>query len=399
MRDQLPVDGFDVAIVGGGFAGTSAALALTRQGLSVCLIDLQAAPRHAFRAEKFSADQLSLLDDVGLLEPLKQASAFAYRSINIRGKDIVDTTAVEDYGLMYGDMVKTLRGLLTSQVAFVNAKVSSIKPDAVRPEVVLDDGRRIPARLVVLATGQAKGIREQLGIVRHIVHPIPTINVGFTLAAQPEGFRFPSLAAYGEVSGDGVDYTSIFPVGDTMRVNVFVFGEVAEPRIRAFRQDPMTALLALQPGLTPWLAGSKAVNSAEFFAVELSTCQGVRHPGLVLIGDAYRTACSAIGNGLSCLLVDVARLAVHAPRWMASRGMGLEKVSQFYDDPIKQQMDIDTHRLALQRRNSVLSKHWGMRARRSLHFARRRLANQLASWHSESAVAAHRLVQLKASVS
>lgn len=237
---------------------------------------------------------------------------------------------------------------------------------------------------MVLATGHAQALRGQLGISRKIVHSVPTINVGFTLAPQSGGFRFPSLAAYGEVVGDGVDYTSIFPVGDSMRVNVFVFGSLGEPRIAAFRRDPMAALIALQPGLRRWVGDCSVQGGVDLFPVELSVSEGVRQPGLVLIGDAYRTACSAIGNGLSCLMVDVARLQAYAPAWMASPGMALEKIAQFYDDPFKQQMDADTHSLAIQRRRAVMGKQVSNRVRRTVHFTRRRLAYQLTAWLRKS---------------
>ncbi len=385
MNEVLPPGGFDVVIVGGGFAGSSAALALSRQGASVCLIDLQGAPRHAFRAEKFSADQLPLLDTLGLLDPFLRVTSVAHQAVNIRGTNVVDISTVQDHGLMYDDMVRTLRAQLATSVVFVHGKVASIRPDAERSEVVLDDGRRVAARLVVLATGHARALREQLGILRRVVHPVPTINVGFTIAPPPQGFAFPSLAAYGEVTGDGVDYTSIFPIGPNMRVNVFVFGEMADPRIRAFQQDALGALAALQPGLSPWLAGCQVHGAVDLFAVELSISEGSCQPGLAVIGDAYRTACSAVGNGLTCLLVDVVRLAAHVPRWLASPGMGLDKVSQFYDDPIKKEMDSSAHQMALQRRNSVLDQHRVNRVRRDVHFVRRRLAFRLAAWHGKAA--------------
>ena len=192
-------------------------------------------------------------------------------------------------------------------------------------------------------------------------------------------------ARYQLLTGDGVDYTSTFPIGPNMRVNVFVFGEMADPRIRAFQQDALGALAALQPGLSPWLAGCQVHGAVDLFAVELSISEGSCQPGLAVIGDAYRTACSAVGNGLTCLLVDVVRLAAHVPRWLAAPGMGLDKVSQFYDDPIKKEMDSSAHQMALQRRNSVLDQHRVNRVRRDVHFVRRRLAFRLAAWHGKAA--------------
>lgn len=367
----------DVVIVGGGFAGASAALALSRRGLTVRMIDLAEPPARAFRAEKFSADQLPLLKAIGVLDALTPHTAVATRAINIRGRRVIDRPPVEDHGLMYADMVKLLRRQPETADAFVHGRACEIRLHGDGGSVLLSDGRRFDGRLVVLATGHARGLRESLGVVRRVVHPTPTINIAFTLRAPPGGFGFPSMAAYGEATGDGVDYTSIFPVGDVMRVNTFVFTTMADPRITAFKQDPMAALLALQPGLNHWLRGAAVIDKAEFFVVELSICDHVQQPGLVLIGDAYRTSCPSVGNGLSCLLVDVACLAELAPRWMATPGMGTDKIAEFYADPVKRRSDVGTHQVAIARRRSVTSGSLSNRFKRALHFGRRQLADRL----------------------
>lgn len=368
----------DVVIVGGGFAGSAAALALGRQGLSVRVIELSGTPPHAFRAEKFSADQLPLLASVDLLDAFKPHTRVALKAINIRGRRIIDRPQVEDHGLMYADMVKLLRQRLAGTPVLVHGRATQVALHGDGGSVTLSDGRRFDARLVVLATGHARSLRESLGIVRRVVHPVPTINVAFTLKAPAGGFAFPSLAAYGESTGDGVDYTSIFPVGDTMRVNTFVFSRLDDPRIGAFKRDPLGALLELQPGLARWLHGAEAIDRAEFFSVELSICDNVLQPGLVLIGDAYRTSCPAVGSGLSCLLVDVERLAHHAPRWLATPGMGTDKIGAFYGDEAKRVSDEQTHRVAIARRQSVTSRSLANQLRRALHFGRRQLADRIA---------------------
>lgn len=376
--DQAPAVRSDVVIVGGGFAGTSAALALSRAGLSVRVIDLADDPPHAFRAEKFSADQLPLLAAVGLLDVFRQCTVVATRAINVRGRRVIDRPAVEDHGLMYADMVRLLRRQLPAGEVFVHGKAQQVQLHGDGGSVHLADGRRFDARLVVLATGHARALRDSLGIVRRVVHPMPTLNIAFTLRAPAGGFAFPSMAAYGEATGDGVDYTSIFPVGDAMRVNTFAFGSFEDPRISAFKRDPMAALLALQPGLARWLHGAEVTDKAEFFSVELSICDNVLQPGLVLIGDAYRTSCPSVGSGLSCLLVDVARLVHHAPGWFATPGMGVDKIAAFYDDPAKRESDRRTHRVAIARRHSVTSRSLGNQLRRALHFGRRQVVDRLA---------------------
>jgi 2-polyprenyl-6-methoxyphenol hydroxylase-like FAD-dependent oxidoreductase len=367
----------DVAIVGGGFAGTCAAATLSRLGLSVTLVELEPTPRDRFRVEKISADQLDALDRLGLLHAIRGASTVARQAFNIRGAAVIDRPRVEDHGLRYADMLTILHGQLPAEVRRVVGRVCAIDTSNDRQSVGLTDGRRLSARLVVLATGHARGVRELLGIELKPVHSAPTVSVAFSLHAGPAGFRFPSISAYGERTGDGVDYTSIFPIGDSMRVNVFTFSSLSDPRVAAFKRDPMAALLSLQPGLAPWLAGSEAVGRTEFFLLALAKCERVVQPGVVLIGDAFRTACPGVGDGLNCVLQDVLALAPQVERWMRTPGMGANKIAAFYADPVKQAQDRSAHQRAFQRRHSVLSTGLGNRVRRGVHFSRRRLADRL----------------------
>ena len=70
--------------------------------------------------------------------------------------------------------------------------------------------------------------------------------------------------------------------------------------------------------------------------VDLYVTKGYRQNGVVLVGDAFSSSCPAAGTGARKVLVDVERLCnVHIPRWLATPGMGDEKIAAFYDDPVK----------------------------------------------------------------
>ena len=67
---------------------------------------------------------------------------------------------------------------------------------------------------------------------------------------------------------------------------------------------------------------------------------GHRRPGVVLVGDAFETTCPVTGTGTDKVFTDVERLCnVHIPAWLASEGMGEDKIAAFYDDPVKQACD------------------------------------------------------------
>ena len=73
---------------------------------------------------------------------------------------------------------------------------------------------------------------------------------------------------------------------------------------------------------------------------DLYESSGHRQAGVVLVGDAFKTTCPVTGTGTDKVFTDVERLCrVHIPQWLATAGMGAEKIAAFYDDPVKQACD------------------------------------------------------------
>ena len=63
---------------------------------------------------------------------------------------------------------------------------------------------------------------------------------------------------------------------------------------------------------------------------------GYRQAGVVLVGDAFAHTCPVTGTGTDKVFTDVAQLCnVHIPAWLATEGMGVDKIAAFYDDPVK----------------------------------------------------------------
>ena len=102
--------------------------------------------------------------------------------------------------------------------------------------------------------------------------------------------------------------------------------------------------------------------------------ENFEHAGVVLIGDAFQTSCPAAGTGVSRLLTDVERLCtVHLPRWLASPGMGLAKIREFYQDRAKQEADHRALRLAHYRRSLTLDSGLRWTVHRNQVLLRRRM--------------------------
>ncbi len=65
----------DIAIIGGGLAGSSAAAVLGRAGISTILIDPHKVYPPDFRCEKIGGSQLRVLHKLGLYDAIRKSSA------------------------------------------------------------------------------------------------------------------------------------------------------------------------------------------------------------------------------------------------------------------------------------------------------------------------------------
>ena len=384
VTEPLPATGAativaDIAIVGGGLAGSLAAAVLARAGHRVALIDRRAVHPDEFRVEKIGGHQLEMFRKLGFIAALANAGCSYDRVLNIREGKVVDVSVGQAYGLPYADLVAMARGELPDPSNLIVDEVTAITTGDDIQHLALASGRRVEARLVVLATGMAGALGYKLGIKRRVLAERHSVSFGFTIARRDGApFDFDALTCYGERTADGVDYLSLFPVRAGMRANLFMFRDPTDPVMRDLRRDTEATLLRLLPGLQPFLGDFRVIDRVQNWVMDLSIVEGHLQPGIVLIGDAFQTNCPAAGTGVARLLVDVERLCTeYAPRWLATAGMGAEKISQFYSDPAKiaadqQSLKMARFRQALTSRNDI---SWDVRRR--LHFLRRRLTHQV----------------------
>jgi 2-polyprenyl-6-methoxyphenol hydroxylase-like FAD-dependent oxidoreductase len=276
---------------------------------------------------------------------------------------------------MYGDIVRIARAQIPPSVKFIVGRVADIETSPERQRVTISGGDVIDARLVVLATGQGDVLRQKLGIRRRMVFPKHTLSFGFPIHRGPGGARFPALTYYGEHPRDGIDYLTLLPLGDSLRANIFTFCDHRDRWARAFRDDPKRLLLEVMPGLAHFLPDFEVVGKVQLFMMDLSTVEDHVRDGTVLIGDAFQTSCPAAGTGVSRLLVDVDRLCkTYLPEWLATPGMGADKIARFYADPAKRAADARASRAAEFRRALTIETNlkWELR-RREMYLRRRTL--------------------------
>jgi 2-polyprenyl-6-methoxyphenol hydroxylase-like FAD-dependent oxidoreductase len=369
----------DIAIVGGGMAGSTATVVFARAGYDVVLVDQHSHYPPVFAADKIAGEQIPLLKKLGLFEAFAAASTPVQRVINAKFGKAIDHGTKEEYGLHYQTMVETVRAELPTNASFVTGHVANLEVTAGTQRVSLLDGSSIEARLIVLATGFSDVLPRKLGFSRNLLKQNHSLSIGFDLVRKAgQSFTFPSLTYYGERVGDGVDYISIFPIADRMRANVFAYCGIHDPWAQSFRRDPHAALYGVMPGLQKFLPDFDMAGPLQMRGLDLYFVENPIRAGVVLIGDAFQTSCPAVGTGISRLLTDIGCLKdVHLPGWLATPGMDASKIGQFYADPIKRASDAKSIHGANYRRAVTTELGLGWALHRRQVYLRRRLRGLL----------------------
>ncbi len=332
----------DIAIIGGGLAGSTAAAMLGRAGIATVLIDPHEVYPFDFRVEKLSGDvQLERFFRTGIADSvLRQATHDGENWIAQFGF-LLDKRPSRQFGISYEHLISAIRAEIPHHAELIFAKVTDVATSGERQTLTLSNGETISARLAVLANGLNVGLRRNLGIERQITSACHSISVGFDLVpvGRPS-FDFPAMTYFSERTSDRIPYLTLFPIGGAMRANLFTYREVDDPWLREMRRRPVETMNAALPRLHRFIGEAAVSGDVKIRPVDLYVSTGYRRPGIVLVGDAFAATCPVTGTGTDKVLTDVTQLCnVHIPNWLATEGMGEDKIAAFYDDPVKQACD------------------------------------------------------------
>ena len=353
----------DVVVVGAGLAGTTLAGALARAGTRVALVDLHATYPTDFRAEKFAAYEMAQFEALGWGATARSCTTVTQAVHAVRFGRFAKLEPGREYGVAYADLVGAFRADLPPAVALTIGRVSDLAFGPETQIVTLSDGRRLQARLVVLATGLGDALRRKAGIERQMISRQHSVALGFDMAAPRGAFCFEALHHAAERHGNRDAYLTLFPLGETMRANLFAYWDKQSPWLPAFKADPAKALVDLMPGLPRFCPDLRIAGKVEIRPIDLIRVADPVKEGFVLIGDAFQTACPVTGTGVRKLLTDVERLVHHVPHWLQTAGMGPDKTARYYADETKIRVDAESLRLSLYVRqlNTDARLPWSMR--------------------------------------
>jgi len=361
----------NIAIIGGGLAGSTAAAMLGRAGIDTALVDPHTAYPPDFRCEKLDEEQIGLLARTGLGDIVAAAASPYRENWIVRGGRLTDRKPSGQYGILYDRLVNTVRAAIPATVTVIQGKAASITTSDDRQTLTLSTGEEISARLIILANGLNTALRKNFGMDRHDISPNHSISIGFDISpAGRTTFDFPALTYVPEDAASRVAYLTLFPSGSTTRANLFVYRDMNDPWLSAMRQQPAETLFATLPGLRPFTGEIDISGPVRIRPADLYVTTGLTKPGVVLIGDAYSTSCPAAGTGTGKVFTDVERLCGHyIPQWLGSPGMGVNKIGAFYADGIKAAYEIQCRERAFLVRDLAISTSPVWEARRRLRFA------------------------------
>jgi 2-polyprenyl-6-methoxyphenol hydroxylase-like FAD-dependent oxidoreductase len=366
----------DVLIAGAGLGGAAAAVALGRLGVRTAVVDphLHAAP--AFKVEKLDQRQVRLLDRLGLLPQVAERAGRIRAAVVARRGRVLTRQGSADvsFGILYPELVGAIRSQIPAPVEQVQGRVAAIEPDGDRRRVQLDDGRAAHARLVVLATGTGTSLGRSLGFQRHLLSEGHSLTFGFDVErADRRPFELNALTYFPHGASARFGSFMLFPVrpepGLGLRANFFTYLGSGEAVVRALIERPETELEALAPGLARITGPLRVTSKVEVRSVNLYDTTGVGCDGVLVIGDSYQTACPAVGVGVTKALTDAAILGELIRGWLATPGLGQDKLAAFYRAPEKLSADRDAleQSFYLRRLSTDAGLEWV--ARRERNFA------------------------------
>src|SRR6185295_17848933 len=127
-REDRPMRYTDIAIVGGGLAGSTAAAMLGRAGIATILVDPHPVYRSDFRVEKLSGQQqIERFRNTGIAEAVLRSATHDGENWIARFGVLLDKKPSQQFGIMYDALISAIRAEITPDTEVIHAKAVAIK--------------------------------------------------------------------------------------------------------------------------------------------------------------------------------------------------------------------------------------------------------------------------------
>lgn len=316
----------DIAIVGGGLMGTSAALLMAKV-LPKCSITLlekrafapqpggdKAFPGFDARSTALAPTSVHLMQRLGVW-PAITAHATHIRSIQVSDKGQagwVRLTEADNHGKPLGAVVENHalgRALIAAVTAapgvhvLAPAAVTRILPQAEGAQVFLEGGDTLTARLVIVADGVGSPVAQHLGIDVDVQDYQQHAVIANVACDRPHrGIAYERFTSQGPMA--------LLPLGGSQsRTSALVWTWPSADVERAMAMPETEFLLTLQRQFGYRLGRFRAVSKRSSYPLCLSVAREQVRSRVVLLGNAAHFLHPVAGQGYNLALRDVLRLA------------------------------------------------------------------------------------------
>ena len=310
----------DIAIIGGGLAGSLMALAASNSGFSVCIIDAigtdtQKDPDFDGRSYAVAMASGRMLKALGLWEDL-ETDAEPILDIKVTDGAVGEQPSpfflhFEKYGLDEGPMGhmiedRHLRSLLqrrligNENITYLGGRrLEDQSTQKISSKLTLDDGGQVHARLVICADGRNSTSAKRAGVT----------YIGWKYAQSAL-----VCALEHEHSHNGFAYQHFMPPGPLAILPLkdnrcsIVWTETSKNAHTIMAMDNDAYLDVLRPRFGDFLGEIKLVGERFFYPLDMSVAKSFIAERVAVIGDAAHGMHPIAGQGLNAGMRDIAAL-------------------------------------------------------------------------------------------
>ena len=307
----------DVAVVGAGVVGSTAALSLAREGLRVAIVEVREPPTWRadspdLRVYAFAPDSQALLNSLGVWSAVAAARVQPYRRMRVW-----DAAAGGELNFDADVLGRECLGHIVEHALLVDRLWASVSrhpkihrhcPDTLREldhdesgaSLVLESGQHLRARFLLGADGAASRVRELAGLSISERDYGQRGLVAYVCTARPhEDTCWQRFLPGGPLA--------FLPCSDGRSSIVWTVAEAEAQRL--LNVDETSFRAELTRAFDARLGEVTAVSERQAFPLRRKLVRQMLHGRIALIGDAAHVVHPLAGQGVNLGLRDVAALA------------------------------------------------------------------------------------------